>query len=261
MSGLANFLRFAAFFLLVAAVVGFALFVREARGHGPAQGAQADAVVVLTGGPGRVATAVALLEDRRGARLLISGVNPGSPVADIAAAAGASDALFECCVDVGAEAADTVGNAAETARWAAARGYDSLIVVTNTYHMPRALLELQAAMPDTRLVAASFDCVASNSLLHHLPEPDILWRAVRELAAPGARVQVMDLDRPTSMAHCEALLERHAAGEPEVLREDFRNSLIAAWGAGEVRDQLVRAGLALDCQRVSDRHWLVAGVL
>jgi len=118
-----------------------------------------------------------------------------------------------------------------------------------------------ARLPDTGLVAASFDCVASNSLLHHLPEPDILWRAVRELAAPGARVQVMDLDRPTSMAHCEALLERHAAGEPEVLREDFRNSLIAAWRAGEVRDQLVRAGLALDCQRVSDRHWLVAGVL
>ena len=55
--------------------------------------------------------------------------------------------------DVGLEAADTVGNAAETARWAEARGYDRLIVVTSDYHMPRALLELQAAMPDTRLVA------------------------------------------------------------------------------------------------------------
>jgi uncharacterized SAM-binding protein YcdF (DUF218 family) len=150
---MANFLRFAAFFVLVAALTGAALFVREARDHGPVDGARADAIVVLTGGPGRVATAVTLLEDQRGERLLISGVNPGSPVGDIAAAAGASQALFDCCVDVGLEAADTSGNASETARWAAERRYDSLIVVTSDYHMPRALLELQAAMPDTSLVA------------------------------------------------------------------------------------------------------------
>lgn len=153
MSALSRFAQLAAFVILVAAVTGFALFVSEARSHGEAGRAQADAVVVLTGGPGRVATAVTLLEAERGARLLISGVNPGSPVEDIAAAAGASEALFACCVDVGLEAADTVGNAAETARWAASRGYDSLIVVTSDYHMPRALLELQAAMPDTDLTA------------------------------------------------------------------------------------------------------------
>lgn len=153
MNGLAGFIRFAAFFVLVALLTGFALFVREARSHGELADPRADAVVVLTGGPGRVATGVRLLEEERGARLLISGVNPGSPVEDIAAAAGASQALFDCCVDVGPEAADTVGNAAETALWAGGRGYGSLIVVTSDYHMPRALLELQAAMPDTRLIA------------------------------------------------------------------------------------------------------------
>lgn len=153
MTSLGGFFRFAAFFVLVAVLTGFALFVREARSHGDEPDAAADGLVVLTGGPGRVATAVTLLEADRGARLLISGVNPGSPIEDIAAAAGASQALFACCVDVGLEASDTSGNAAETARWAAERGYDSLIVVTSNYHMPRALLELQAAMPDTRLTA------------------------------------------------------------------------------------------------------------
>lgn len=153
MKGVIPALRFTAFFALVAALTGFALFVREARAHGELADPRADAVVVLTGGPGRVATGVRLLEGGRGDRLLISGVNPGSPVEDIAAAAGASQALFDCCVDVGPEAADTVGNAAETAIWASTRGYGSLIVVTSDYHMPRALLELQAAMPDTRLVA------------------------------------------------------------------------------------------------------------
>ena len=46
-----------------------------------------------------------------------------------------------------------MGNAAETAAWARSHGYEHLIVVTSDYHMPRALLELQAAMPDVRLSA------------------------------------------------------------------------------------------------------------
>lgn len=146
-------LRTLAFVSVIAFVVGFALFVREARSFTPGPPSNADGIVVLTGGPGRVATGVSLLEDERGDRLLISGINPGSPVADIASAAGVAESWFECCVDVGADAADTEGNAVETAGWAGRRGYDSLIVVTSDYHMPRALLELQAAMPETRLVA------------------------------------------------------------------------------------------------------------
>lgn len=153
MSAAMSLLRLAALVVIVAALTGFALFVREAREYRGAETPSADAVVVLTGGPGRVATGVSLLEAGAGERLLISGVNPGSPISDIAAAAGASQALFDCCVDVGLEAADTSGNAAETARWAAQRAYGELIVVTSDYHMPRALLELQAAMPDTRLIA------------------------------------------------------------------------------------------------------------
>ncbi|MFW6413166.1 MAG: YdcF family protein, partial [Oceanicaulis sp.] len=105
------------------------------------------------GGEGRVVTGVRLLKNGKGRRLLISGVNPGVPPADIAAAAGAPAELFNCCIDTGDLARDTIGNAIETARWAASNDYSALIVVTNDYHMPRALLELQAAMPDTRLIA------------------------------------------------------------------------------------------------------------
>ena len=59
-----------------------------------------------------------------------------------------------CCVDVGHEALNTVGNAEETRAWAADRGYRSLLVVTSSYHMPRAMLELRRHMPDVRLIAA-----------------------------------------------------------------------------------------------------------
>ncbi|WP_306015587.1 YdcF family protein [Oceanicaulis sp. MMSF_3324] len=152
MSG-GRFLRLTAFILLTAFVVGFALFVRQARTFTPDPAVAGQAIVVLTGGPNRVSTAAALLDAGNGGRLLISGVNPDSPPADIAAAAGASDALFDCCVDFGLQAADTIGNAAETAAWARQHRYERIIVVTSDYHMPRALLELQAAMPDVQLVA------------------------------------------------------------------------------------------------------------
>lgn len=117
----------------------------------------------------------------------------------------------------------------------------------------------RARLPEHGLPESAFDAVISNSLLHHLPEPHTLWAAIRRLAAPGAWIQVMDLARPADARAVEALLRTHAADEPEVLRTDFRNSLHAAWRVDEVRAQLARAGLPLDCERVSDRHWLVSG--
>ena len=116
-------------------------------------------------------------------------------------------------------------------------------------------------LPDAALEKNAYDCVVSNSLLHHLPDPQALWQSVRELAAPGARVQVMDLERPESAEAARKLVDVHAAGEPEVLRRDFENSLHAAWRVDEVQAQLERAGLALECERISDRHWLVSGRL
>lgn len=118
-----------------------------------------------------------------------------------------------------------------------------------------------ARLPDPALDASAFECVVSNSLLHHLPDPDTLWQAVRHVAAPGAWVQVMDLDRPETAEHADALVEIYSGDEPEVLKTDFRNSLHAAWRVDEVRLQLERAALPLNCEKVSDRHWLVSGRL
>lgn len=118
-----------------------------------------------------------------------------------------------------------------------------------------------ARLPDPELGRKSFDCVVSNSLLHHLPDPATLWDSVRQTAAPGAWIQVMDLERPQTAAQADALVELHAGGEPDVLRADFRNSLHAAWRVDEIRTQLDQAGLPLACEKVSDRHWLVSGRL
>ena len=70
---------------------------------------------------------------------------------ELSALTPGSKKLFNCCVDLGFEAENTVGNAQEIAAWARAKGYDDLIVVTSDYHMPRSLLEIRGAAPGVRL--------------------------------------------------------------------------------------------------------------
>lgn len=124
-------------------------------------------------------------------------------------------------------------------------------------------IELRLAhLPDPTLPAQSFQAVVSNSLLHHLPDPAVLWSTVHQVGAPGAAVQVMDLLRPVSAEAAAAMVEKHAADAPEVLKEDFYNSLCAAYTVEEVTEQLRAAGLeTLEINRPSDRHWLTAGRL
>ncbi|MCC6302840.1 MAG: class I SAM-dependent methyltransferase [Gammaproteobacteria bacterium] len=107
-----------------------------------------------------------------------------------------------------------------------------------------------------------YDAIVSNSLLHHLSDPAILWDTVRRCARPGAAVFVMDLMRPEDEAAAQALTERHAAGAPAVLRRDFFHSLLAAYRPEEVRAQLAGAGLEdFAVRAVSDRHLVVSGCL
>lgn len=114
----------------------------------------ADGIVALTGGSDlRLEAASGLLEDGKGRRLLVSGVNRRATRQDLLGVTGAAKPVFDCCVDLGFTAADTVGNARETAEWARSLGYRSLILVTADYHMPRAMLELKAALPEARIAA------------------------------------------------------------------------------------------------------------
>jgi uncharacterized SAM-binding protein YcdF (DUF218 family) len=125
---------------------------RIARLTPAGQPAPADGIVALTGGSAvRLQTATDLLEAGDGRRLLLSGVNPAATRGQIWAVTRAAKPLFDCCVDLDFTAANTIGNARETARWARAMGYHSLILVTADYHMPRATLELRATLPDVRI--------------------------------------------------------------------------------------------------------------
>jgi uncharacterized SAM-binding protein YcdF (DUF218 family) len=112
----------------------------------------ADGIVALTGGASRIADAVELLASGRGRRLLITGVGATTNTAELVRLAPDYERWFSCCVDLDYTAINTVGNAAQTRRWARERGFRSLVVVTSDYHMPRAMLEIGHRLPDVTLI-------------------------------------------------------------------------------------------------------------
>lgn len=143
---------------VVAYVLGFGIFMlRLAR---PANGVTTDAIVVLTGGRGRIDRGVALLQAKAAKRMLVSGVPMGVTRDDLARENRASRRLFRCCIDLGDAAVDTRSNAEETAEWVRKHGYTSIRLVTSDWHMARARMELASALPDE--VAIVRDGVPSN---------------------------------------------------------------------------------------------------
>ncbi|QGM47972.1 YdcF family protein [Methylocystis heyeri] len=135
-------------FLISAFIAGFVGFASSLERTEPVLLVQAEGVVALTGGSDRVLEAAEFLARGQARRLLITGVNRATHGADLEKILPVSRDLFACCVDLGYKAMDTAGNARETLEWARSRNIRGpLIVVTSNYHMPRAMVELSAALP------------------------------------------------------------------------------------------------------------------
>lgn len=131
--------------MAIAWALGFALFaVTLAQ---PLEGRKTDAIVVPTGGAGRIARGIELMQRGQGKRMLITGVARDVREAELAKLNGVSPRIFECCVDLGRAAVDTRSNALETAHWLERRGYRSVRLVTTDWHMSRARHELAIALP------------------------------------------------------------------------------------------------------------------
>jgi len=178
--------------LLMAVTAGFVVFAQRVVSEASVvTDGWSEGIVVLTGGKARVTEGLALLDQGRAGRLLISGVHPETSALDIARATDRRRALFSCCVDLGRTAANTTGNAREAQRWAARRNVKSLIVVTSAYHMPRSMLEMRALLPGVQLRPHA---VKADQLATWYRDPATVQLMVLEYAkflAASARLSVM----------------------------------------------------------------------
>ena len=163
---------------------------------------RADGIVVLTGASdARINEAFRLLAGGRGERLLVSGVNRQVQRGELREITAGSSRLFDCCVDLGFEAEDTVGNAQEIAAWSEAKRYDSLIVVTSDYHMPRAMLEIRGQMRNADLLPYP---VATPSL-----HADSWWRT-----GTGQRRMVVEYSKYLAVLVREAVARLFHPSDP-----------------------------------------------
>ena len=119
---------------------------------------------------------------------------------------------------------------------------------------------VEGYIPGAPIPQQPYGAIISNSLLHHLPNPQALWQTIKQYAQPGTLIFVGDLFRPVSQDEAHRIVETYSPNEPEVLKKDFYNSLLAAFTPDEVEDQLRQAGISyLQVRKISDRHMLVWG--
>ena len=186
--------------LWLAGLVAFADRVQRAAPPDPTP--QADGIVALTGASdARIQESMDLLRAGKGRRLLVSGVNRQVSREQLKRLTTAPSALYDCCVDLGFDAVNTVGNAQEIAAWSRAKGFKSLIVVTSDYHMPRSLLEIHGAAPEAALIPYP---VATPSL-----DARRWWRS-----AAGARFMTLEYCKYLVVLARESLLRMTAKAKP-----------------------------------------------
>lgn len=131
---------------------GLLWFSSQVPSGGDPPETRTDAIVVLTGGTGRLDMGLKLLEEKFAKQLFVSGVARGVDVAALLRVAQHAPKELECCISVGYRADDTAGNAKETADWVKARAVKSIRLVTASYHMPRSLIEFRRAMPSVVII-------------------------------------------------------------------------------------------------------------
>lgn len=115
-------------------------------------------------------------------------------------------------------------------------------------------------IPSDTLPRERFATIMSHSFLHHLHDPQNLWRTIKELATPDTFIFVSDLRRPASADEARRMVETLAGDESDILKRDFFNSLCAAFEVSEVHEQLARAGISgLEAEPLDDIHLIVHG--
>jgi uncharacterized SAM-binding protein YcdF (DUF218 family) len=127
--------------LLILYALGFLMFGVSLGEAAPTDAPRTDAIVVITGGGGRIEHGIDMLAQRKGKRLLIAGADPSVTKDDLVRRLKGQRKLVQCCVDLGSESVDTRSNAEEARRWLEKKKYRSARLITSDWHMRRASYE------------------------------------------------------------------------------------------------------------------------
>ncbi len=126
--------------------------------------------IVLTGGTNRVSTGLDLLAEKKISNLLVSGVHKDVEIRDIMTQWGKKGGAPPCCITLGREAGNTIGNAQEAKKWIDHIGAQNIYLITANYHMPRALLEFKHELPGIKIIPYPVQPE------HFDPHQDIFWK-------------------------------------------------------------------------------------
>ncbi|MBE3089952.1 MAG: class I SAM-dependent methyltransferase [Actinobacteria bacterium] len=107
----------------------------------------------------------------------------------------------------------------------------------------------------------NYDAILSKDLLHHLPNPIVFWDEVKHLAKGETVIYVMDLFRPRSKEEARNIVESVSGNETPILKQDFYNSLLAAFTINEIKAQICEDELNLEVEKVSERHFIAKGLI
>lgn len=134
--------------------IGFVLFLIGINAtHPPQKLEYTDAIIVLTGGQHRINTGLDLLMLGKADHLFISGVNPNVTIENLVSLWDPNFSYIPCCIALGYAASNTEGNARESSEWARAQNIKTIRLVTSNYHLPRAWLEFNHALPRYKIIA------------------------------------------------------------------------------------------------------------
>lgn len=154
-SKLFNFVLLALFTLFIIWAIGllwFATSIATVTTDLNKDSIRIEAIVVLTGGNGRINEGLDLLANNTAPKLFISGVHKDVTKKDIIKNWKAPVSPTPCCISLGYQSTDTISNATEVKQWVEDNNISSFILVTSTYHMPRASMEIEKQLPNTRII-------------------------------------------------------------------------------------------------------------
>ena len=117
--------------------------------------------IVLTGGDNRVKKSLKIFFqiDNNDKNLLISGVGKGfnkKTLKKLTQKNPNYNKIIDCCIQIEGISRNTFSNAVESLKWVKSKKINSFILLTNNYHMPRAMLEFKSIFNDIEITPYVF---------------------------------------------------------------------------------------------------------